>query len=261
MIIFFDIDGTLIDLSRGINSPTEKTKEAIKLLREKGHFAIIASARAEMPNYFKGMEFDGFIGGNGSIIEFKGEIIREVVMSKEQVEELIDIFKTYKGQFNFKGKKDRWVSSLNHPLMLKQMELFGGNPDDGRIVDWNVEDIKATKATVIFETEKQLNECADALPSEWEYDAYSDVNYRIDINMPGCTKGKGVRYLYEALGINYEDTMAFGDNLNDIDMLQNVKYGIAMGNATEKLKEIAYSITEDVTRDGIYEALSKMNII
>lgn len=92
-------------------------------------------------------------------------------------------------------------------------------------------------------------------------DAYTTGNIRMDIYLPGYTKGKAVRYLSEKLGIDFEDTFAFGDACNDVEMLKIVKYGIAMGNGTEEIKAIAFDITDDVANDGIYNALIKYKVI
>lgn len=55
--------------------------------------------------------------------------------------------------------------------------------------------------------------------------------------------------------------MAFGDGHNDIDMLEYVHIGIAMGNANDEVKKHADDITDDIDQDGIYNALKKYHII
>lgn len=61
--------------------------------------------------------------------------------------------------------------------------------------------------------------------------------------------------------IKKEETMAFGDGHNDIDMLEYVHIGIAMGNANDEVKKHADDITDDIDQDGIYNALKKYHII
>ena len=58
-----------------------------------------------------------------------------------------------------------------------------------------------------------------------------------------------------------EKAIAFGDGENDIDMLQSVGKGIAMGNASEKVKAIATDICKSVEDDGIYHYLKDQRII
>ena len=62
-------------------------------------------------------------------------------------------------------------------------------------------------------------------------------------------------------GIKLEETMAFGDGGNDIDMLKHAGIGVAMGNAGDNVKEIADYITTSVDDDGITNALKHFNVI
>ena len=61
--------------------------------------------------------------------------------------------------------------------------------------------------------------------------------------------------------ISLEETMAFGDGHNDIDMLKLVNIGVAMGNAKDEVKEAADEVTDDIDHDGIYQALKRHHII
>lgn len=61
--------------------------------------------------------------------------------------------------------------------------------------------------------------------------------------------------------IDINEAMAFGDGGNDVEMLEAVKYGIAMGNANDNLKQIADFITLDVDNDGIVYALKQYNVL
>ena len=67
--------------------------------------------------------------------------------------------------------------------------------------------------------------------------------------------------LFDELGIPKENTYAFGDGLNDADMLEFCQYGIAVGNAKEALKEIADEVTDDIKDDGIYNSMKKYGLI
>ena len=65
-------------------------------------------------------------------------------------------------------------------------------------------------------------------------------------------KGNGIRKILEYYHLDPSQAMAFGDNHNDMEMLQTVGTGVAMGNATQQLKDIADDVCGDVDRDGIY---------
>lgn len=74
-------------------------------------------------------------------------------------------------------------------------------------------------------------------------------------------KQNGIKALLEKFNIWKEDIMAFGAGKNDMDMLQTVNIGIAMGNAAEDLKQIADYVTDTVDNDGIVWALQHYNLI
>lgn len=262
-IVFFDIDGTMMDVPSGMVEPLPSTIEAIAQLRLNGYYSVVATARAKMPDAFSNINFDGFVFCNGNYVEFGDNLIYDNFFLVNQITFLIDLFKQYQGQYIFSGHLGKWTSLATHPLVLRHVELFGRSvsSEDGRQVPWTIEDVHANIVTALFKTEEQLFDCKSKLPSDWVVDAYTTANIRMDIHLPGYTKGKAVKYLSEKLGIAFEDTYAFGDAYNDIEMLQMVKYGIAMGNGTDEIKENSYDVTDDVAHDGIYNALKKYKAI
>lgn len=73
----------------------------------------------------------------------------------------------------------------------------------------------------------------------------------------GITKGKAVTELATSYGVELGDTIAFGDNFNDLDMLQTVGKGYVMGNAPTDLKSLIGDVTTDNNHDGIAEVLER----
>jgi len=61
--------------------------------------------------------------------------------------------------------------------------------------------------------------------------------------------------------MDMKDTVAFGDNLNDLEMLQTVEMGVAMGNARPEVKRVADAVTDSVDRDGIVKGLKQLQLI
>ena len=68
----------------------------------------------------------------------------------------------------------------------------------------------------------------------------------LDMMPMSADKGKGIRVLQKHFLISADDCVAFGDNLNDLEMLHEVTYSFAMSNAKEKVKKIAKYETERV---------------
>ena len=83
----------------------------------------------------------------------------------------------------------------------------------------------------------------------------------IDITLKGVTKGDAITELIEKLGIDKKDTYAFGDADNDVEMMQVVGTGIAMGRHSEKVGEVASMVTGTVKEEGITMALKKLGLI
>ncbi|MBQ7221078.1 MAG: HAD family phosphatase [Synergistaceae bacterium] len=83
----------------------------------------------------------------------------------------------------------------------------------------------------------------------------SSVPNNIEINDPKANKGDGLKYIADYLKIPVSATMAFGDGLNDITMIQSAGIGVAMGNACREVLEIADHVTSDCDHDGVAEGI------
>ena len=81
--------------------------------------------------------------------------------------------------------------------------------------------------------------------------------YFCEISNIEASKGKAINFLSKNFRIDKEDIMAIGDQDNDIDLLESAKIGVAMGNGSSKLKEIATYTTRSVKEDGFVRACEK----
>ena len=77
----------------------------------------------------------------------------------------------------------------------------------------------------------------------------------MDCMAPGINKGQAVKLLQESLGISPKETMVFGDQMNDIEMLQQAYYSFAVGNARPEVKKAARFQTDVNVRDGVLKIL------
>ncbi len=265
-IIFFDIDGTLVDFPNNMDTPLPSTIDAFNKLRAAGHYIVIATARADVIPSLKDIQFDGYIFCNGNYIEMNKQVWFDNIFTPDQIEFMANLFKHYNAEYTFGGHHGGWMSSADHPLILRQMELFAkGHYDptnvDPKMLTWKCEDVIANMATVMFNSEKDMRECLAKVPRDWVVDPYTIGNIRADISLPGFTKGTAVEFVYKKLGIDINDTYAFGDAQNDLEMMSLVGYGVCMGNGTSEMKAKAKYITDSVNKDGIYNALIKLDLI
>lgn len=255
-IAFFDIDGTLIHVPQGLNRPTPVTIKTLHDFRKDGNYCVIATARGSVPESFNDIEFDGYICNDGHYIRFQGETLIDDLFYQEELEKLVSVLQKYDGRYMLSGHEYVWNSYVDDEMIIKHRMMFSGTKkiSSNTIVQYRLEDVKAIACCVLFETDEQLMNAYELLKDDFTMVCYHTGLIRMDIYRKGYTKGTACRYLYEKLGIAYDDTYAFGDGVNDIEMIQNVKYGFAMGNGVDMIKEKAYAVIPSVMEEGISKA-------
>ncbi len=256
---FFDIDGTLVSFNT--HKVSDSSKEAIRLLKEKGIKVFIATGRIKKHiNNIDDLVFDGYITANGFDCYIGDKSIYRHSIAKEEIYSLIDYLKNKElfpcsimmnsGIFiNYVTKEVEEVSkSINLPIPAVDNYY--------EFLEKNIDDILQINLFVDENKEKQLMSkiFKNCESSRW-HPAFTDVNTK------GGGKHIGIDKIIEYYGIKLEDTIAFGDGGNDITMIEHAAIGVAMGNANEGVKKIADYITDDVDNNGIYNALKHFNII
>ena len=82
-----------------------------------------------------------------------------------------------------------------------------------------------------------------------------------EMNMAGVNKATAIERYMAHVGAPISDSIAFGDSGNDLEMMKFAGFSVAMGNATQPIKDAADMITDDVDKDGIYNAFVKLGLI
>ena len=87
---------------------------------------------------------------------------------------------------------------------------------------------------------------------------FTSKPFFLEVMPPDCGKGEAVSYLAKELGIKIEQTMGFGDSMNDESLIKMAGHGVAMCNGLEEIKKIARYVTEkDNNHDGVGDFLRK----
>lgn len=252
--LFFDIDGTLVSFNTH-KIPTS-TIEAIGRVREKGIKVFIATGRPKViMNNLGTLEFDGYITMNGAYcFAGKDEVIYENRIPREDVLTLMNIIKrktltstvvTDKKLFivHPNWMSDEFSSTLEIPALPKI------DPED-----IPVDNIYQISPFITPAQEKKLMPQIPHCESGRWHPSFTDIV------AVGSGKHKGIDAILNRFDIKLEETMAFGDGGNDITMLKHVAIGIAMGNATDNVKQIADYVTDTVDNDGIVKGLKHFGI-
>lgn len=259
-IAFVDIDGTILDYSRGINFSSEKTLRVFQLFREKGHKLIIATSRSKLPDGLKKEMFDGFIFSNGQYIEYNHEVLLNNHFSKLQIRYQQSIYEKYGAGAIYSGVNGQWISPVNKHLAIDHMVHFGLDPNkaDSISLPFNINDIESTAATGVFGNVESMHKAKEELPLDWIIHVYEEESIRMDVHLPGITKGSSCMFLVDHIGIEHHDSYAFGDGVNDIEMLELVGHGVAMGNAIDEVKKIANFVAKSIEEDGLANSFKEL---
>ena len=259
MIIFFDIDGTLIP--EPVGGIPESTKEAIRIARKKGHICMINTGRSLAlvgPDVTGDVEFDGILLGCGTMIIFRGETLLHKTFAIEEAEEIISGLHRHRidavlegSEINFRDSDERiftdvfrrYIHQFDH-LHYQSFEEAPGHFDKFYAY--------ADKAGKMEAFSREFGDRLDFVDRKGGY---------YEIMPKGCSKASGMRYIAEKLGIPMSRTVAIGDSSNDIPMFECAAVSIAMGNATEDVKEMVDFVTTDADKDGIWNALQWLGIV
>lgn len=260
--VFFDIDGTLIHSSKGIRSMRSEVKEAIRRIQAQGDYALIATGR---PYGFLSEEmlsfgFDGFVLANGAHIILDGKSIYRDPMEKEFVLELVHFFEQHKIQYVLEGHEQSFLKA-EFEECADLYEKFGVMRKMLQS-DYCLDEIDVYKIEMLCPDEKAEEECLKLVEQHPDYDHFHSMSLRLFEMYPKKnTKATGILKVLEQLQIPVENSYAFGDGKNDIEMLQTVGCGIAMDNAEADVKLHADYVTDSVMEDGVASGVKKYILV
>jgi len=253
-LVFFDIDGTLVNDQKEIPS---STKKAIHSLKEKGINIMIATGRSPYHAALVADELgiDSMINFNGSYITYKGDVIYKQALLKQEIKKLYQFVSQHKLCLTYLGEKDYATSDKENPYYL---QVFGNH------THW-----EATMDPLFFEknevfqiflhSPKEMDELFKQTFPHFDFIRWAD--FGMDVIPKHHSKALGIQKLTKLLSILPEQMVAFGDGENDKEMIEYVGMGIAMGNAHEELKPLANLVTSHVNKDGILNGLKKINLL
>lgn len=252
--IFFDVDGTLIPLETGIMPVS--TTQCLHLLKKKGIKCVVCTGRHKtaldgLP--LEKSDFDGFLTLNGQLcLDGNLNVYGGNEIDPGEVEILAGIFRAKKIPFLLIGENSMYINYVDNIVLDTQMHTNGNIPD---ISEYKGEQIYQCCAFVTHEQRDLLESILD------ECDITSWFDTGIDIIPKHGGKDVGMEKFLEKYGMTREETMAFGDGENDIPMLKFAGIGVAMGNASDAVKEAADYVTDNCIDNGIIKALIHFGII
>lgn len=255
-LIAFDIDSTLLN-SKGEILPS--TLEALDYLKANGHFVTLASGRSYTlaKEVISSFHFENYVLTNGAVGFVQHKLIFEKKLAKK---ELL--------RFDAFCKEKEIAAIYQSPL------------ETSRSLPFKSEELKIAMASFgqevppyleNFLLENEMNQVVafygKELDDAFKKEQFTDFDFirwhpfGVDILPKNNSKAHGLLKMAEMVGIKKEDTFAFGDGLNDREMLKEMGTGIAMGNASDEVKAFSDYQTTSNDEDGIYHALKHFKLI
>lgn len=218
--------------------------------------------------------FDGVIASSGAYILCGEEVIYDCPMTEEEKKLSMEvlqrngIFRTVEclgGSFTDEGFKQfleenasegsnsellRWRRQVESALNIRPMAEYDGKP--------------VYKIVMMMQSEEQLAEPEKVLGETFdfciqEHDRYGFVNG--ELIKKAYNKGTALERVCRHYGIPVEDSVAYGDSMNDLEMMEAAGISVCMANGSGRLKELADDICPSVEHDGIYHSFLKYGLI
>ncbi len=273
-IIFLDIDGTF---TVPLEKPTPLAVEAVRKARENGHKVLLCTGR-NMPLISQDIleaGFDGVVASAGSHIEVEGEVILDSLLPEEGVQECMDILHRFGIYCRIEDPHGMYMDMEMEELVRKAVP----NKNNSELIRMKKEletgiGIQpyakyarqgAYKVCFICMDLQDIEKTKPLLEDRFNYVIHpyapDAVSFNGELIRKGMDKGEGMERVCAYYGADLSDTVAFGDSMNDQQMLACAGTAVAMGNACGELKEIADKVCESVERDGVYHELKRMELI
>ncbi|MET3575812.1 Cof-type HAD-IIB family hydrolase [Bhargavaea ullalensis] len=253
-ILFFDIDGTLYDHEKKLPA---SAKKAILAARNNGHLIAIATGRAPfmVQPVLDELEIDTYVCFNGQYVVHRGAVVHQGTHDPVLL-----------------GRIKQEADRRGHPLVyMDDSEMVASGEGHGYVRE-GLGTLKITYPRVeadfykrhpvhqalLFCKEEEEEGYRKTFP-EVEFVRWQRVS--CDILPGGASKAAGMEHILEREGLKMEDAIAFGDGLNDREMLAAAGIGVAMGNGHDEVKRLADYVAGDVAEDGIARILEELGLV
>lgn len=274
-LLFFDIDGTL---AMPGSPPTEAVVNAIRRARAKGHLAFLSTGRPEwlVEAQIKEIGFDGGIfhaGGRaavgemtildqcmpGDLVDFSLNCLREELDLYFMLEGAETCYRRSRESFFAAAERVRGGSSELRRVMQALL-------DPSFLDERDYSGQSVYKISYFTTSKAQMERIGEILSRRGKAVSFENMipdeeMCSGEVTAYGTDKGRALEAICRHFGASVKDAIAFGDSMNDAEMIQAAGLGIAMGNAESRLRAMADRICESVEEDGVVHELERLGLI
>lgn len=269
--LFFDIDGTLYSHNTGL---VPSAAAAIAETRARGNKCFIATGRhLGSLHSVEGLEMDGIIYCNGGGIFMDGRTVSSEPIPHDVLSRTVFASEEREGGYSLMTHDRAFVNELEVRRRKRACELGLERRDYAAMVrelgmvpftEYRSDEI--LKIDIGFASEEIMDDFLRVMDPSLKLASTAGYNISLgrrsgEITRADVSKGAAIVRLMEMIGGSMEDTFAFGDSNNDLEMLEMAGTGIAMGNGFAEVKLAADYITRDIDDDGIAFAMRHFGLI
>ena len=273
-LIFIDIDGTLFDHAK--DAIPESAKNAILSVKSKGHKIFLSTGRpyADIDQEILNFPLDGMIVSCGAVVYVDNKPIYCKTYPQKELISLIQFMLDNNIGFSLDGIHKNYLTEEAFNCLSSLM--FKNNEDSElsrammaknncfpfkEMKEADLEEV--VKISIFTKNKESCEKLFQKIPESLVGFMYKNNHlhlYNGEISIKGITKATGLKKIATYLNKSIEDTIAIGDSLNDLDILQEAGLSICMGNGTDECKEIADFTTKHISDDGLAYALKYFNL-
>lgn len=256
-LLFLDIDGTILKIDDTIE---DSTKKAISDVKEKGLEVFLATGRPlhEIYDIAKELGVNSYIGYNGAYAIYNGEDFFKKPMEGKTVQSFLEIAKNHGHEIVMYTSSQNVLTSFDSPAIKDFVSWFHLRNNERfypsvihNILGMTILNLKEENL-ILYEGEQGIH--LSQVNVEGMHHCY-------DVIRDTVNKGISIKMILDYLGISKEQAIAFGDGMNDKEMLQVVGESFAMGNAHPHLFPYAKYITTTVDDSGVYNGLKLIGLV
>ena len=273
-ILFFDIDGTL---AYPCQSPPPSAVAAIQVARRNGNKVFISTGRTtdSIPQAVADIGFDGGIYSAGGIVLLGNNILAQHHMSEHTVQAVLNALQALSVFYVLETAEGRYHSENGH-MVLAEAVIQNVSQEMQKLTadilfDTSMHPISEYIGQPVFkiayhsadpQVTVQLINRLNTIAKIVQFGNIPGLPITIgEISDPNVNKGQAMLDVCQHYGKAPGDCIAFGDSMNDAEIIRAARLGVAMGNAEQALKEIANLVCDNCENDGIAKALQNLGLI
>jgi hypothetical protein len=272
-LLFFDIDGTLADLG---HVPSPATVETIRACRANGHKVFLSTGRTlnMVPEAIAAIGFDGGIYSAGGRILVDGQELQRNHMPPELVKWITDVMEEKRIYYTMEC--DDCLFEGSTPLEANETDTAKGSSELQRFFEqrkklgrrYPISEYQGTpvyKISYMVTSYDQIEELKNELGKEAKVVGFDNLMPGVpfiggEISDFAINKGAALEFLCDYYGVNVSQSVAFGDSMNDSEILEAAGIGIAMGNSSEEVKKLADRVCPSCEEDGVAKTLIELGL-